>query len=197
MALRIRQYAAYGILNKTFSPEEITRRIGLEPDRARVMATPPHPPRWHIWKLSSENVAPEIDLTTQITTLVDRMRPYKEQIMSVVADIKAAEPECDGTGHSFTLYRHFDEKDGVIDGYQHRLLGWYFEPGVLQFLADINADVGADEYGQEFSWWQWRHKRRYYAPVDYDDSDVMATGASIKRNWFGRTKLVQDEPGSN
>lgn len=183
LALRIRQYAYYAIFSQQLSAVEMTRRIGVQPDETRVRdTTSKRGPRCHSWKLTSDDMGPDVDLSVQIEALIARLRPYRSQILEVVEAIREHEADVRGTGHVFRIVRHLDDDDGELDGYQHRLLGWSIAAESVRLLADLDVAISADEYGQEFSWWQWRQKRRYYAPIAPDPrSEIIDTGWRIDR----------------
>lgn len=95
----------------------------------------------------------------QIEELINRLQPYKGGIKRVIAD--------DGAAAELQLVRHFgvsiaedegdeeDEPTSVTDDGmeltrlpgQHQLLGWQLDSVALGFLAEVGAEIVADEYG--------------------------------------------------
>ncbi|MGI4895592.1 MAG: hypothetical protein ACRYF3_10820, partial [Janthinobacterium lividum] len=57
-------------------------------------------------------------------------------------------------GVSLQLVRHLYDPDGVLDGWQHRLLGWHLDAEVVSFLALTGASVDVDEYGRNLPWYR-------------------------------------------
>lgn len=182
VALRIRQYAYFAIGSGEITAVEMTRAIGLEPDEVSVRgsrhAIPGHRPvpYHHSWKVLSEVAEPQQRLGDQITSLIRRLDPYRAQIRQLIADVETAEPG--SAGGVLQIVRYLDTADGELGDWQHRLLGWHLSAEVVDFLADVGAEVDVDEYGQSLPWWRFL-RRRQYARVEEGSVVITETGLVI------------------
>jgi hypothetical protein len=160
----------------------MTRAIGLEPDEVLVRgsrhAIPGHRPvpYHHQWKVLSEVAEPQQRLGNQITAVIRRLDPYRAQIRQLIADVETREPGVAGGGLS--VVRYLDTADGELGDWQHRLLGWHLTAEVIDFLADVGADVDIEEYGQSLPWWRFRRSRQL-ARVEEGSVIITETGQVI------------------
>jgi hypothetical protein len=128
--MKLRQYVEFGVRSETLSPEQLTERIGVEPDKVVVMGSRrqlPRPvPRSHRWIVRCDSA--------QLSVGRWFGDDDGEEEVGVV---KGA----DGS----TL------REGVW------LYGWHLDREVLEFLVDIGADLDVDEYDmlqveENFAW---------------------------------------------
>ncbi len=153
--MRIRQHCSIGFTSTSVTADDMTARLGLEPDRILVRgsrrAEPPRPV-FHIWEVRCEESSLRVD--DQVERLVDRLESYAEAIGAL-----AEELERDGGGSYLSVVRHFDDEHGEEEELsqpdeplrklagQHQLLGWHLGRRVLDFLAVTRAEIDVDEYG--------------------------------------------------
>jgi Domain of unknown function (DUF4279) len=134
-------------------PEEITRRVGLQPDRAILRGSrvrDPSRPRRHMWQIRCEERGVRVD--DQIASVLARLEPARDAIRALTTgpdDVSARlqvvrELNADDGEEDVVI-----EADGQIEDLskQHRLLGWHVERSVLEFLNEVRADLDVDEYG--------------------------------------------------
>jgi hypothetical protein len=148
VTLRIRQYAYFSVMSSIVSSEEMTRLIGLEPDRVRVpgsrLSDPPVP-SFHAWELVCDERGKQVG--EQLDLLIGRLRPHQVALRNLVDGLDAREG--DAAGARLQVVRYLDDEDGEPDGWQHRLLGWHLTDDVLRFALDTRAEIDIDEYGQD------------------------------------------------
>lgn len=146
MAMRVRQYAYFGIYSQTVPPEMISRAVGALPDESRTaddFASPEKKPN-HAWVVQCDARGAAVD--DQLAVLYQRLAPHRAAILGLVLD-----------GSVFTklaIVRYLDDPDGEADPnwYQHRMLGWHIPVEMIQFLADTRAFLDVDEYGAGNAW---------------------------------------------
>jgi hypothetical protein len=114
-------------------------------------------PACHSWEIVCDRHGSAID--EQIVEVLDRLRPVREQVKRVLSDYHASgvlqvvrylgvhianeEGEEDEEGTTVT-----EEGRTLVKLHgQHLLLEWHLDASVLELLADIGAEVDADEYG--------------------------------------------------
>jgi hypothetical protein len=85
--------------------------------------------------------------------------PVEDAIAALVAELR--EQEGPAAGSDLSVLREFDSPDGDVDGGQHYLLGLHLSKDVVRFLANAQASIDVDEYGQDFGWWRPLARRRY------------------------------------
>lgn len=160
VTLRIKQHVYFSVRSERLPAEAIAERLGLEPDATRVRGSRvsgPRPvPRSHSWQIHLEN-----DKNGHLDDLIDellvRLRPVEEPLAKLTRELRTAE----GTTALLTIVRYFDAKGGVLDGYQHRLLGLDLQPDVIAFLSRVGAGIWVDEYGADFPLWRPISRWRY------------------------------------
>ena len=106
--MRIRQHCSFGFTSTSVTADDMTARLGLEPDRILVRgsrrAEPPRPV-FHIWEVRCDESSLRVD--DQVERLVDRLEPYADAIGAL-----AEELERDGGGSYLSVVRHFDDEHG-------------------------------------------------------------------------------------
>lgn len=155
--MRISQYAYFAVRSRRMSADEITARLGIDPDERVVRggrdARPPRPAR-HVWRVVCRK--PHLTVDEQIARVVDRLFEHAGTIGALVAELDRA----DGEIHAGTLQvvRVFedpqgeeDDLTGPVEGLeklagQHRLLGWHLDARTLEFLRLTRAELDVDEY---------------------------------------------------
>lgn len=154
--MRISQYAYFGILSDNYSPEDISRLVGMAADDSQVKGSrraDPPVPVCHQWKIVVTERNRGID--EQLSEIVARLAPAVTRISRLVG-----EEECTAT---LQIVRQYGDQDGEDEGWdpvvteqgqlmeklprQHQLLGWHLGPEVLDFLAATGAELDVDEYG--------------------------------------------------
>ncbi len=169
LIVKIKQYVYFGISSETLTAEAIAERIGLQPDKTMVRGSrtqdPPRPAR-HKWQLGSYE--PGLDISAHVAAVLARVEPVRAEIRALVyeGEVQAW----------LQLVRHFGAEDGeeeIIDetpeglvklSGQHQLLGWHLHRDALAFLADVGAEIDADEYGEELVVRRWARARGYGRP---------------------------------
>jgi hypothetical protein len=145
VALQVWQRVHFSIISPELSPDKLTERIGLAPDEVITWGIPregsPVVPKFNAWEIFCYDLNLTID--EQIEEVVRRLVPVRDGLLQVTQDPN------NGVEATLAIVRYLDHDDGVLDGIQHRLLGWYLPPETLSFLAGIGAGIVADEYGQE------------------------------------------------
>ncbi|MFD9702376.1 GNAT family N-acetyltransferase [Lentzea sp. NPDC059081] len=134
--MRLEQYAYFALKSLTVPAAEMTRRLGLEPDEAVVRGSRsveldvPSVHAWKIFRRGGEQAG------EQVRHLVDRLLPVRDELVALTAG-----PEVVAV---LQLVRYFnsDTSPGVADA----PVGWYLPAPVLAFLADVGAELDADEY---------------------------------------------------
>jgi hypothetical protein len=151
--MRIRQYASLSLSSSVLSADEITRRLGVEPDEVMVMAskreTPPTPAAHH-WMVKT-NSGPVDEMTAE---LIARIRPVASDIRDLVSSSVVSAV--------IQVVRYFNDDAGdeeqfgevKVDGQllekllgQHQLLGFHLDAEVLGFLSETGIELDLDEYG--------------------------------------------------
>jgi uncharacterized protein DUF4279 len=150
--LRIRQHVYFAVRSATLTADQVTQRIGIEPDAVDVRgsrsATPLRPAA-HSWKLTCED--PGLTVDEQIQTVLARLRDAEEALAQLSSD-----PTC---ACVLQVVRYLDAEDGEPERLsdpravmqklpgQHQLLGWHLDVGTLVFLARVGVPIDVDEYG--------------------------------------------------
>lgn len=154
--VRIRQYVYFALDSDVVPAAEVTKRLGIDPDRVLVQSSkstdPPRPAR-HSWQLRCDESGMCVD--DQVQGVIRRLGGAVDAIAQLTAD-----------GGEMTarlqVVRHFDAPDGEegevdeptsldreyrkMEG-QHQLLGWHLDRRTLEFLVRTRAELDIDEYG--------------------------------------------------
>ena len=147
---RIRQYVYFAVRSDAVTADEVSRRLGLEPDRIAVRgsrsAEPPRPLA-NVWQIVCDE--PDMTIDEQVEVVLQRLRPAETRVVELAKD-----PGCSVV---LQLVRYFDDEEGEPErlsdagaqklGGQHQLLGWHLGSDDLGFLSRIGASIDADEYG--------------------------------------------------
>ncbi len=156
--MRIRQYSYFALKSRYVSAAEVTARLGLEPDEITIRGSRqanPARPVCHMWKIVCRE--PGLTVDKQLTRIVARLQPYRDQLRSVIDELTAGDAKYGAA--VLEVVRYFNDEQGEeeelspsdaplqkIPG-QHQLLGWGLEREVLKFLLATNAYLDVDEYG--------------------------------------------------
>lgn len=77
--VRIRQYSYFAVSSQTMSADDMSARIGLQPDQKRrrgsCRAEPTVVPLQHSWMVCADQ--PGVPMDEQIREVVDRVLPYR------------------------------------------------------------------------------------------------------------------------
>jgi hypothetical protein len=152
--MRIKQRCFFGIRTDDMPADEITSRLGLEPDGVLVRASrsvePPRP-AVHLWHVSCDD--PGLRVDDQVERVLLRLESKIDAIADLVRELGA-----DDRGSAvLQIARFFDYPDGEEDdgdygveggSGQHQLLGWHLDRRVLDFLQRTHAELDVDEYGR-------------------------------------------------
>jgi hypothetical protein len=149
---RIRQYVYFAVRSEAVNADEVSRRLGLEPDRVMVRgsrtAEPPRPTA-NAWQIVCDE--PGMTIDEQVKVVLQRLRPAEPRLVELAKD-----PDCSVV---LQLVRYLDDEEGEPErlshsdaglqklGGQHQLLGWHLSSDDLGFLSRIGASIDADEYG--------------------------------------------------
>lgn len=134
--MRLEQYSYFALKSFTVTAAEMTRRLGLEPDEVTVRGSRSAErdvPRTHAWKIfrrSGEQVG------EQVQHLVDRLLPVRDALVELAADPEVV------VVMQLVRYFNADTATEVDDA----PVGWYLPTRVLAFLAEVGAELDADEY---------------------------------------------------
>jgi hypothetical protein len=136
---RVRQYCYFWLASETVTAEQITERLGLEPDRTAVMgsrrASPRVVPAAHRWEVRCETHG---SIDEQASTVLARITPAADRVRTLVVgdDVEAG----------LMMVRWFDDPDGGYDA-----MGWRLTREQIQLLAHMGASVDSDEYAGDFT----------------------------------------------
>jgi len=151
--MQIRQYVYFSIGSETMTADEMTNRLGLQPDRATVRGSkrtePTVIPIQHGWSIyaAEQNAA----VGDQIAQVIARLRPHQDSIRALVADLGSS------GGAELQIVRRFNDPEGEeehpetfgelqkLPG-QHQLLGWHLDRDTVGFLLAVGASLDVDEY---------------------------------------------------
>lgn len=88
--MRILQRTHFDIITTDLPATDITKRLGIEPDRSGVRASrstePPRPPV-HRWEIRCD--APGLRVDEQIDRVIGRLEPFVDSIGSLVSELAA------------------------------------------------------------------------------------------------------------
>lgn len=156
--MQIRQYVYFAVRTDGLAPDEITARVGIQPDKIAVRGSRgAHPlrPRTNHWQIVCDEKGLTVD--EQIGRVVRRLISRAEAIGALVDELD--DPTGDRVVTVLQVVRDFDSDDGEEDqptppgfgftklGGQHHLLGWHLDAEVLDFLQRTRATLSVDEYG--------------------------------------------------
>ncbi|BCJ60721.1 DUF4279 domain-containing protein [Micromonospora endophytica] len=150
--MRVHQYAYFALRSERLSAQEMTARVGLEPDRVTLRGSriPEIPiPRAHGWEVTCPLSASPID--EQVSWLIERLAPYQDRIGALVVDLDRLE---DGSTACLHLVRHFEVEEPAATSASATTkpqnggpgLGWHLDQPVLTFLAQTGTVLDVDEY---------------------------------------------------
>ena len=155
--MRIRHYVHFGLYSRRITAATMTARLLLEPDsfsvgsRTELEAAS----RQHSWRIECRT--PGLDIGTQVTRVLDRLRPSMDRVIALAEEVARLES---GDGARLSIVRYYNDARGEpiepsrspvagsrwIGGTGSRLLGWNLDRSVLDFLAATGADLDVDEY---------------------------------------------------
>lgn len=151
--MRIKQRCYFAVWSEQMTAEEVTARLGMDPDHVMVrgsrMADPARP-ALHSWSVDCDE--PGLCVDEQIQRVVARLEPLADAIGALVEELIAGE-----SGFAvLQVARFFDYPDGEEDtgdygvegaSGRHQLLGWHLDRRALDFLDRTHAELDIDEYG--------------------------------------------------
>jgi hypothetical protein len=154
--VKVHQYAYLLVTSTEFDPGLISERLGLMPDRVKLMGFrdpgPPPVPRFHMWHLDSGVDRRDVPLDEHLSGLVSRISGTESALRSLVDSGEAK--------GQISVVRRFEP--GPLDlppeelptGFerlagQHRLLGFAVPRELLSFVFAAGIALDFDEYGDE------------------------------------------------
>jgi hypothetical protein len=156
--MRISQYVYFGLFSRLMTAEQMTARLGCEPDEVVVRGSrrPDIPlPAVHRWKVVCRQQG--LQVNEQIDQVMRRLQPFRAKIIDLAHDL--AHNEDKSRGAALVVVRYFNDEDGEeeilsppdaqrqkIPG-QHQLLGWTLDRDIFEFLLATGAYLDIDEYG--------------------------------------------------
>jgi len=146
----VRQYVYFAVRSEAVNADEVSRRLGLEPDRSAARgsrsAEPPRPLA-NVWQIVCDE--PGMTIDEQVEVVLQRLRPAEARLVELAKD-----PDCSVV---LQFVRYLGNEEGEPErlsdsdagmqrlGGQHRLLGWHLSWDDLGFLGRIGASIDADE----------------------------------------------------
>ncbi|MEV6238667.1 GNAT family N-acetyltransferase [Lentzea sp. NPDC051838] len=134
--MRVEQYSYFALKSLTVPAAEMTRRLGLEPDKVLVRGSrnPERDvPRVHAWEIVRRTTE---TVDEQIQHLVDRLLPVRDELVRLTAD-----PEIEAVMQVVRYFNH----DGDAES-ERAPVGFGLEPQTVAFLAEVRAWIDFDEY---------------------------------------------------
>jgi Domain of unknown function (DUF4279) len=149
--VRLRQYVYFSLWSDSITPDELTARIGIEPDCIHVRGSRfpgPNPvPRHHMWEVRCDEHNMKMD--AQIESVLGRIAPAQEAIREVITEhddvsgrLKAGRFFGDEKGDAPIVTRRADGE--IVD--TGSIFGWGMSVEALGFLAHVGAYLDIDEY---------------------------------------------------
>ncbi len=136
MSLLSSSSAYFAVFSESVSAADMTRRIGMEPDRSTVrgsrFASPTVVPRTHAWDLLPR-ADPQSTIQGQLRDVLDRVRSYEAPIAEL-----CAEGEC---GSVLRIVREFRLTAEDTD-----TLGLALDAEDVALLARVGAFIDISEY---------------------------------------------------
>lgn len=150
--MKISQYTYFAIRSKTITAANMTRALGIEPDRLMLRGSwrpDPPVPVSHAWEVICRDQGMTVD--QQVERILQRLLPHVAAIRTLTeAGMSAA---------ALQVVRYFNDDSGEeeqlsppdaafqkLEG-QHQLLGWHLDRPVTEFLTATGAELDVDEYG--------------------------------------------------
>lgn len=136
---KVQQRCYFWLQSELLTADEITQRIGVEPDRTTVMGSrrtlPRTVPAAHGWEVRCDAHG-RID--EQASAVLARVEPAAKAIRGLV--------ESGEVSAGLMMVRWFDDPEG---GYN--AMGWWLTPEQVQLLAHMGAGIDSDEYAGDFT----------------------------------------------
>ncbi|MFE0627989.1 DUF4279 domain-containing protein [Streptomyces sp. NPDC058864] len=141
----VRQYVCFALYSRHTPADEMTRRLGVSPDKVSVRDSrrtgPTVVPVDHSWEIVCSE--PDLNVDEQIVRVLDRLRPHIDDVAELAGRLAA-----EGGGAVPQVVRYFDDatgdRPGVPDG--PNLFGWHLDRGTMDFLTAVGAELDVDEY---------------------------------------------------
>ncbi|GAA2646615.1 hypothetical protein GCM10010425_65350 [Streptomyces spororaveus] len=144
----IDQYVYFALSSELTSAQEMTARLGVEPDETTVRGSrsiQPAIPVCHRWKTVCRE--PSLRVDEQMACVLNRLRPHTDRIVELVGQL-GQEPDT-GNVAVLEIVRYFRDagEPGQADpAGKPNLFGWGLDRGALEFLAATGAVLDVDEY---------------------------------------------------
>jgi hypothetical protein len=153
----MRQYVHFALTSRHISAAEITARLMVEPDEISVRGSrvaTPATPACHAWTVVCRQ--PGLSVSEQLAQIVDRLRPYHDQIVSLSETLADQDPEYGGA--TLELVHYLDDGDSEGEAPSSAaarsqetadhdpLLSWARDREVLEFLLATNLSIDLDVY---------------------------------------------------
>jgi hypothetical protein len=138
---KVQQYCYFWIASEVVSAVEITRAVGLAPDQTSVRGsrrmTPSPVPVEHSWEIRCERHGA---IDEQASEVLGRIEPVAKDVRRLIdrGDVWAG----------LMMVRYFDDPDG---GDGHDAMGWWLSAQQISLLAEMGANIQADEYAGDFT----------------------------------------------
>ncbi|WP_063046444.1 DUF4279 domain-containing protein [Nocardia pseudovaccinii] len=146
--MKVRQYCYFALKSVELSAADIACSLQMDADEVLVMGSRSAEhciPRCHAWKIVRRSTESVDD---QIQHLVDRLRPVRGRLVSLVAETEVSPV--------MQVVRCFHDPDGVnaapsttqfdLASRWPRPRGWHQSLPVLEFLSSTRTELDVDEY---------------------------------------------------
>jgi hypothetical protein len=121
----------FSLYGTDFDPDEITKRLGLEPTSIRRQASPR--PKHSSWNLSSGKIENDIiDVYEMSSVVVAKLQPYASELSALKQQLRVE------AVLQVVLWFSTDETKSTP------AIG--FEPKVIAFLSAVGASIDIDTY---------------------------------------------------
>jgi hypothetical protein len=139
------QFSSFSLFSQHISADEMTSRLGLEPDEVTVRGSRFTEPRvipvFHRWKVECRDSDLRVD--EQIARLLERLKPHTDRIAGLSRQLATR----DG-GAVLQVVRYFNDTDPDLPRTPDslNLFGWHLDRAVMDFLMATGAELDVDEY---------------------------------------------------
>ncbi|WP_097880280.1 DUF4279 domain-containing protein [Streptomyces sp. st140] len=152
----LRQYVYFALSSRRITAQEITDRLGIEPDETRVinprrLPADPAKPFCQVWQVVCRE--PGLHVDEQIARVLGRLRPQTDRIAELMKQFNSAEDEGEpGLEAWLEVVRYFnddeqeEETGQAREGEKRNLFGWALDREAIEFLAATGTLLDVDEY---------------------------------------------------